>query len=340
MSSLPSTSAQPLPTPQRRANLVIGNQSFVSVLLRSTAGELYKIRRRAMSKILFVIGAVIVAIVFSFIALSLFLVGSNPHCTPGENGGPAHCTRASAAELSTIAAPLHLPISLTVVVSVIDLVGLVLIIILAGTIVGGEYGIGTIRVLLTRGPTRTQYLLAKILAILVCIVITLVILIPFGVIVGALYNLSTGISVDFTFFTSDWVLHAVAYILLALLNLFTYAMIALSLATLGRSTAAGIAGAIVWWFLEGILGPILVGVASLNPGTLGDILKAIPDYFVGNNINMLLSEQNYYLTSTGGNVSPLTNTIPDWRAGLVIATYLVVFLGITWLVLRRRDITN
>ena len=328
MSSLPSTSAPSLSTSPRSANLVMGNQSFVSVLLRSTAGELYKIRRRAMSKVLLIIGIVIIALAFSFIALTVFLAQSSQ-------------TRPSTAELSAFTAPLHLPASLITTGKIIEYVGLVLMVILAGTIVGGEYGVGTIRVLLTRGPTRTQHLLAKILAILIYIARTTIILLAIGIIVGALYSLWIGINLDFSFFTSDWVLHAVAYILLVVLKLFIYAMLALSLATLGRSTAAGVAGGIVWWFLEGLLGPILLGVGLINPGITGDILKAIPEYFVGNNIDVLLTEQSNYLMAAGNNAAiTLTGNIPDWRAWLVIAAYLVVLLGITWWVSQKRDITN
>lgn len=328
MSSLLSTSAQSLPTSPRSANLVMGNQGFVSVLLRSTAGELYKIRRRAMSKVLLLIGVILVVIAFSFVALTVFLAASSQ-------------SRPSSADLSTFAAPLHLPFSLLITGKIIEYVGLVLIVILAGTIVGGEYGVGTVRVLLTRGPTRTQYLLAKVLAILVRIAMSTVILLAIGIIVGALYSLPTGINGDFGFFTGDWVLHAIIYILLLMLKLFIYAIIALSLATLGRSTAAGVAGGIVWWFLEGLLGPILLGVGLINPGTMGDILKAIPDYFVSNNIDALLTEQSNYLIGAGKGVSvSLTGVIPDGRAWLVIAIYLMVLLGITWWVSLRRDITN
>jgi ABC-type transport system involved in multi-copper enzyme maturation permease subunit len=335
MSSLPSTSAQS--GPQRSVSLVMGSQNFVSVLLRCTAAELYKIRRRAMSKILLLIGVVMVVAAFSVIALPLLFVNQ---CTSSVRGGPSGCPSPE-----QLAEPLHLPLSLIGAVGVTDFIGIILIAILAGAVVGGEYGVGTIRVLLTRGPTRTQYLLAKILALLACIVITMVILVPVGIIVGALYNLSSGVTVDFAFLTSDWILHAVAYILLAILKLFIYTMLALWLATLGRSPAAGIAGGIVWWFLETILTPILLGIAFLNQGTvIGNILKAVPDYFVGNDIDALLGVQSDYLRSSIRAVSSssgrFVDVIPDWRAWLVIAAYLVIFLGSTWLVLRRRDITN
>jgi ABC-type transport system involved in multi-copper enzyme maturation permease subunit len=286
-----------------------------------------------MPKILLPIGMGIIVIAFSFIALGVLVAGS----------------RASANQpvdlRETVALPLHLPLSLIVTVGIIGYIGPILIAILTGTIVGGEYGVGTIRVLLTRGPTRTQYLLAKTLALLACITITMVILIPLGIIVGALYNLFIGIHVDFTFFTADWTLHAIAYILLAILHLFIYAIIALSLATLGKSTAAGIAGGLLWWFLEGVFTNILAPlIASFTPSATGDFVRTLPDYLVGNNIGALLTEQSDYLTPSLRNASSTatdaTSTIPDWRAWLVIAIYFVVFLGTTWWVSQKRDITN
>jgi ABC-type transport system involved in multi-copper enzyme maturation permease subunit len=343
MSSLPSTSGQPSPTPQRSASLVIGSQSFVSVLLRCTLAELYKIRRRLMPKILLPIAVFIVVIAFSFITLGAFLVVSQ-RCTPADNG-QQNCTPLTSAERADVSSPLRLPTSLTISIDVIDVVGPILLIILAGVAVGGEYGAGTIRVLLTRGPTRTQYLLAKILAILACVAITLIILVPLGIILGALYNLFTGINVDFAFFTGDWILHAIVYLLLEILKLFTYTMIALWLATLGRSTAAGIAGGIVWWFLEGLLTTILTIAGLATPGSAGNFLKAIPDYFLANNFSALLTEQSNYLTSFARNASTSASNaagtiIPDWRAWFVIAVYLVIFLGTTWWVSQNRDITN
>jgi ABC-type transport system involved in multi-copper enzyme maturation permease subunit len=305
-----------------------------------------------MPKILLFIGVFTVLIVFSFITLGTFLAGSDQRCTPAANGQTQNCTPLSSAEraniIAAISTPLRLPASLIVTVSIIGFIGPMLIVVLVGTVVGGEYGVGTIRVLLTRGPTRTLYLLAKILAILACIAITVLILTPLGLIAGELYNLSTGIAVDFSFFTGDWVLHAIAYILLAMLNLFVYATIALWLATLGKSTAAGIAGAIVWLFLEFMFTHIFVPlIAGFSPDTTRAFVKAIPDYFVGNNISALLTEQTDYLiaslrnasTSASGTAST-AGVIPDWRAWIVIAIYLAVFLGVTWWALRERDITN
>ena len=63
----PSMTEPLLPMPERSKNVIMGNQSFISVLGRSIAGELYKIRRRAMSKVLstIAIATIILALLFT-----------------------------------------------------------------------------------------------------------------------------------------------------------------------------------------------------------------------------------------------------------------------------------
>lgn len=331
--SLHLQDTQPLPVLQFDPKVDTDKKRFFHTLRQSTLGELYKTRRHLMSKVLLLVGVSIFVIAFSFIALTVSLASSTQHCAHGN----LNCIQTPSAGLTT--GELKLPDSLPVTVNIFGYVGPVLIIILVGMTVGEEYGEWTIRVILTRGPTRTQYLLAKVLASFVYVILTIAILLPLGIIAGGLlYKLLTGANINFTFFTRDWVLHAIIYLFVVTLNLFTYAMLALTLATLGRSAPAGVAGSIVWWFLEGILSEILLTVGSANSGTMGDILKAIPDYFIGNNISALLLEQHSHLVSVGKGISNTVNTIPDWRAWLVITTYLVVFLGIAWFA-QKRDIT-
>jgi ABC-type transport system involved in multi-copper enzyme maturation permease subunit len=349
MSSTSQTATEHgIPTPKRSDTVVMGRQGFVSVLLRSICGELYKIRRRAMSKILLLIAIGIMIIAFSFSALAALAATSSlsrVSCTI-DSRGQQHCVPRSQADIEKqkedASAPLRLPGSLSTSVSVINFIGTISLVILIGSIVGGEYAVGTIRLMLTRGPTRTQFLLAKIGAVLVCILITLFLLILVGIIVGALFNLTTGIAVGFSFVTGEWVLHAVLYILVAALGLFIYSMIALCLATLGKTTAAGIVGALIWWFLESALGAVLTTVGYLNKGPVGNFLRSIPDYFIGSNISALLDNQNQYLISGATQATLITNThaASDIRATLVLVAYLVAFIGVAWWIQQLRDITN
>src|SRR5690349_7291923 len=71
MSNPPQTSTLESATTEQTSNSTVffGNMDYFSILGRSIAGELYKIRRRTMSKVLSIIAIVI--IMLSFIVLSI-----------------------------------------------------------------------------------------------------------------------------------------------------------------------------------------------------------------------------------------------------------------------------
>src|SRR5260370_12001525 len=240
MSSTPPTATeQAIPVPKRSDTVIMGRQDFLSVLLRSISGELYKIRRRAMPKILLLIAITIMIIEFSF---SVLAVAFSPSvsCTTDSNGKEYCIPKSQAAiqkQKEAASESLRLPSSLSMSISVINFIGTISLLILTGSIIGGEYATGTIRLMLTRGPTRAQFLLAKIGIVIICVLTTVFLLILVGIIVGALFNLTTGIAVDFSFFTGSWLFHAILYVLIAALCLFVYAMIALCLSSFGTTTS-------------------------------------------------------------------------------------------------------
>jgi ABC-type transport system involved in multi-copper enzyme maturation permease subunit len=341
---LPMTTEHAIPAPKRSNTTIMGRQDALSVLFRLIGGELYKLRRRPMPKILILIAILIMIITFSFSALAAKSL-SQDLCTIDKHG-QEHCIPQSQAEIErqkeAVSAPLRLPDALVLSVSVINFVGTISLIIITGSIVGGEYGLGTIRLMLTRGPTRTQFLLAKVGTIIICVLTTLFLLILVGILVGALLNLMTGIAVNFSFFTGEWLVHAMAYVLIATLGLLVYAMVALCLATLGKTTAAGIAGALIWWFLESVLGAVLTGIGLLNKGPVGDFFAAIPNYFIGNNIAALYAHQSRYLMHEAKQAVSIPNphAISDMHAMLVLMIYFVVLMGVAWWANQQRDITN
>lgn len=356
MSSIPQARTEPvIPATKRSDTVIMGRQDFLSVLLRSIGGELYKLRQRAMSKILLLIAVLIMLITFLLPTLGALANNSSFSPVPCtiDRHGHKHCTSGSLQDHArqviaqeakeAISAPLRLPNSLSLSVTVINFVGTISLIILTGSIVGSEYGIGTIRLMLTRGPTRTQFFLAKVGTIIICILIIFFLLILVGIIVGALFNLTIGIAVDFHFFTGIWVLHAIFYVLTATLGLFVYAMMALCLATLGKTTAAGMAGALIWWFFESVLSAILTAIgALLGKGPIGNFLQSIPDYFIGNNISALRDHQNQYLINGARQATSMTNVhdISDLHAIIVLAIYIVVLIGVAWWANQQLDVTN
>ncbi len=353
MSTLPpTTTEQHAPLLTRTDTVVMGRLDFFSVLLRLIGVELYKIRRRMMSKVLSTVSILIMLVSFAGISLGATVVLYSPvenflppQCSsvqiqpclshPPTDVDLAQAKQAKQETLDNVSGPLRLPASFDLAMQITRTLGLILIIILAGTIVGGEYSVGTIRLMFTRGPTRTQFLLAKIGAILTCVALSFLVLVPLGILTGALLNLITGINVDFSFLTGTWILHAVLDLLVSMLGVFMYTMLAFCLSTLGRATVAGVAGALIWWALEGALSGILVLVGSLNKGGLGDFVKAIPDYFVGNNIAALTQNQEHYLSP-----GTLPAQLSDLHALLVLAVHLALSIGLAWWVIKRRDITN
>ncbi|MBA2395240.1 MAG: ABC transporter permease subunit [Ktedonobacteraceae bacterium] len=352
MNSISRSAAESgMPASPRRDSVVMGSQNYASVVLRLIGVELYKIRRRAMSKALSIVALVIIIVAFCIISIgSLFVLTSPPAtflpppCTAStpqgvqcSNQSPtqAELNRGKQNELTNISAPLRLPDSLTITTGIMSTIGLVLIVILTGTIVGGEYGVGTIRLMFTRGPTRTQFFLAKIGAVLTCIILGIIIIVPLGILTGALLNLITGIGIDFSFFTGSWFLHSLLKLLITILGLFMFAMIALCFSTLGKATAAGIAGALVWWGLETVLGVLLLVIGNTTTGPLADVAKTIPNYFIGNSINALSQNQSHYISANAQ-----SGAVPDWQALVVLAIYLVIFIGIAWWVNQKRDVTN
>jgi ABC-type transport system involved in multi-copper enzyme maturation permease subunit len=334
----------------------MGRLDYVSVLLRLIGTELYRLRRRMLSKVLLAIAIGLTLLVFGLISLVTLFAVLTPaktfYCSNARLGNnsqdiqncvnqpftPAEQVQANnykQSTLKTISSPLRLPGSVNASAQIARTVGSLLTIILTAIIVGSEYANGTIRLLFTRGPTRTQFLLAKVGAVLFCITIGFLIMFILGILVGAPLNLISGIGVDFSFFSTAWIGHLVIFALEGILGLCVYAMMTLFLATLGRSTAAGLAGALVWSLLEPVVGAGLSLLGNTMNNGPGDFFKAIPDYMIGNNISALTNNQAQYLQSAAPSTS-----LTDMHALLVLTVYLVLFVGLAWLTSERRDVIN
>lgn len=311
------------PSTTRASSVLMGRQDYLSVLLRLIGMELYKLRRRMMSKVLIIISIAATIGLFALIALIAFFMA--------KDGVPLETIR-------NFTGTLRLPTSLLLIEELLLYMGQILIIILVSTITGGEYASGTVRLMLTRGPTRTQILLSKIGAAICCIVLGVVGVSLLGVLTGLLFNLTTGIVPSFAFFSAAWLGHALLYLLIIMLDLFMYAMMALFLSTLGRATAAGLAGALTWSL---VIEPVIELIGSLGrniSGPTGSFFQSLPDYLIGPNISRLLQNQSLYIfPSPGGLEISLSSNV---HALLVLAAYLVVFIGISRWVIIRRDVTN
>lgn len=287
----------------RASSVMMGRHDFFSVVARLTSTELYKIRRRAMSKVMGIIALAVILFTFLFTPfISQDLV--------------------------------HLPLSVTVAVEVSRLLGVVLTIVLVGSIVGGEYGIGTVRLMLTRGPSRIQFLLGKIGAALVCIVLGLLFMTLLGILIGQILALFFDAATGWQFFSLVWLGQALLYLLSAMFGLSVYALMALFLAILGRSSTAGVAGGMMWSLLEPVFGLLISTLGSHMQGPLGAFFLSVPDYLISNNVGALLQNESLFLTHD----QPAA--LSNGHALLVLAAYLLFFFGLSWWLLERRDVTN
>ena len=336
----------------RTESVILGRQDYVSVLLRLIGMELYKIRRRIMSKVLVSITIVIAILIFLLFSLNTFFVMSAPPesfappCPPSSGLPPGQprptCTPPSAAQVAQLreealriaSEPLRLPTSLNIAIQFALSAGTILIIILIGATAGGEFSIGTVRLMYTRGPTRSQFLLAKVGVAAVCAAIGILIMSIVGILTGQALNALSSIAQEFGFLSAGWVAHTILYLLIAMLDWFIFGTIAIFFGTLGRSTVAGIVGALTWLFIEPIVGSILKLVGTFSQGPFGDFLKTIPDYFIGNNTGALLQNQGQYIIEGNG------SSLSDLHALIVLAVYMVVFVGLAWWINDRRDVTN
>lgn len=339
-----------LPPQLRASSIKTGRQDYISVVLRLITMELYKMRRGSTAKIYMTVimaFAIVIPVVSGI--LTLKQVNSPPSsfaqplCSQSTNPGRCDPQVATQAELEQrkqaavveSSQILVLPASLGVIGSIMTRLFVLIFIVLIGTIVGSEYTQGTIRLLFTRGPTRIQFLLAKIGLVLTCAIpIVLVPAIVYMALGYALHPLS-GLALDTGFLTADWIGHALLYLLVIICQFIICGLAAVLLATWTRSNIAGAVVPLLWFLLlESLLGQALLSLAGVLQGTLSDIVKAIPDYLPGNNIQALLSKQTHALF---GDPAP---TISELHAWLVLLVYVVIFIALACRISARRDVTN
>lgn len=345
-----NTLEKAFPLQKRDSAVVMGRQDYMSVLWRLMAAELYILRRRRLSKVLF---AVSVASVIAFVLLLGVFTWSltnrplsdfvPPFCSAQSR--PTGCVdhiptkadmeRFRQIQLHQTADDLSLPLSFRTLGEILFLnILFILIIILVGTMVGGEYSLGTVRLLFTRGPTRLQFLFAKLITSILCIVPLVLFLTLLGVSLGEILYSIFGFTTNWSFFTADWLGHTVLFVLGEALAWFAYAMLALFVGTLARSTVAAIVAPFIWSIVETVLRELIAAFTNGSNGPLSNAVKAVPNYFIGNNIVALLDNQGHVVF--GGSPSALSNL----HAFSVLAIYFALFIGLSCWLTVKRDVTN
>lgn len=198
---------------------------------------------------------------------------------------------------------------------------------------GSEYGWGTLRPQLAHQPQRGYFVGAKLFALLVALLLVIVLMLLLGIVLSLVFSVvfNTPLSVSST--TLGAILLAGGRSLLAPLP---YMALAILLAVVGRSTLAGVAGAIGYWVFEMVLGTLTLFAAASS------VWRALSRWLLRQNVNALLAANSRALTPAAAALqTPAQAAQPSsLQAGLVVLAYLCCFVALTYVLFTRRDVVG
>ena len=209
-------------------------------------------------------------------------------------------------------------------------IGVVLMVILAASVLGTEYGWGTLRSALTRGVGRWQFLAAKALSLLflsagglIFVALTLVV----SSLIASLFADDGGGLVD----AGQWSTVAVMFGK-ALYGLAPYALLALFLSVLTSSSSMGIAIGVAYYVAEGIL------VITLT--ALLDAFDTVSNYVLGPSVTAWMVQAGVQTTGADQALFPAGDLPGTLHAFLVLLAYILVLAAATFWLFQRRDVSG
>ena len=223
-----------------------------------------------------------------------------------------------------------LPSSVSLGLSSMFGLAIVLMVTLSSSVMGTEYGWGTLRTVMARGPGRWHFLLAKFgvsaLAGLAGLVIA-------AVFIGISSIVTTGLVDEGSELTSsgEWS-EAALLIVKAAYALIPYALLATALTVFTSSATVGLAITVGYHIAEQIVVPILT--------VFVDGFDTVAGFTLGISANAVISqggEQEFIFLVTGLADGDLPGTA---QAFLVLLGYSILFGGAALWLFQRRDITG
>ena len=208
--------------------------------------------------------------------------------------------------------------------------------IITARVIGQEYSLGTIRVVLARGVGRVQLLLAKLVAVALWAIFVLVVgLIVTALLVTLQVQIAAGSLNALTSLPSS-VWHDLGlYVLAILISMGATILMAAALSVLFRSLAGALSGAIAWFPVDNALVLMLLLMMRLTGSTFWLNVSA---YLLGPNLNTMAGA----LANQGGSVwnfgfAPQV-TVDSTHTLIVTLVYAIIFvvvaIGFTW----KRDV--
>lgn len=220
--------------------------------------------------------------------------------------------------LERIRSEFTLPGSIQSALTPAQLVGLILLAILTASVIGAEYGLGTLRPIIAKGTSRTNALAGKFVMLLAVAAGALAVVLLFtaisSVIAGSLAGSSSGGSGDKT-----WV-DAAKALGKAWTSFIPYIALTGAVSVLTRSTAGGMALGLVYYFGE----QILVSLLGQMLDWLADVGKYLPVHGI--------------MQWAGS--SQAEDPLGAVMLAVMMALYTIGFLVFAFWLFRRRDITG
>ena len=211
--------------------------------------------------------------------------------------------------------------------------GICAIVLTAGAL-GSEYSWGTLRAQLARDPRRGRFLAAKIATVLLLLLLAALLALALGSLLAFVYG---GILGDRGALGVGDILVLPVALGRALLVLLPYVLLTAGLCTFGRSVLAGMAGGLLFLFLDSAVGAL----SFLRAG--GGPLLAVYNLLLQQNINTLvvLNERAYGLDPAVAAPFLDLRVLPSApQAFALIALYSALFAYGAYYWLARRDLTG
>lgn len=279
--------------------------------VQSILAEITLLRKRVATWVLLAI----------WLALSMLFSYGFPYLT--YRSGSDFDTRAKADILASI-----IPSGiLTTLTSGFPFYGGVIALMLGVLALGSEFGWGTIKTMYTIGPGRLRLFAAKMVAVAVMLVLFVLAEFAFGAVISAVIAAAEGAAIDWPSvadfgrsFVTGWFLMLV------------WATFGVLLAVITRGTALAIGIGIIYaLIIENLVGAFASSLSWLQP-IVEQFLRA-SGYSLVRSLGLA--------AGLGGNDGPGAFNGPyvsGMHALLVLLAYLVVFAGVSALLLRRRDV--
>jgi ABC-2 type transport system permease protein len=294
--------------PQRRAATLPG----------LTTTELYKLWKRPLTW--FLCGFLLFLSFLAFVVLVYTFISHSEAFDPG------HLLHGSPGLLNTITQQLTMG----------RRVGEFVMIAAGGAAFGGEYASGTIRVALSRGPSRLAYMTAKYLALIIIALLFIALDLVLSFLMTATLPLFNSQAPSLLLITPAVIGGTIRAAGGMLENMLVCMVLGAALGIVGRSTAVGVAGGLVYLIGEDIGARILPIIASLTHlslwNTLIDyLLTPNLDAFFAHSLPLAMAERLDTLDGV------LPKPLPGAGHDLLVALgFVVVLVAVSsWFYLRR-----